>query len=121
MRRLPMRKIKEVLRLHAADRSARQIGPSVGVSRSTVADYLRRAEVAGKFMAARLGKHNQPECGIASNSSLRSAMLAASSTRKEGWQTWHIVSKDRPYAAAVRIGGRWFCFQCMFAQPGAAL
>ena len=42
-----MRKIKDVLRLHAADRSARQIGPSVGVSRSTVADYLRRAEVAG--------------------------------------------------------------------------
>ena len=47
MRRLPMRKIKDVLRLHAAGRSARQIGPSVGVSRSTVADYLRRAEVAG--------------------------------------------------------------------------
>ena len=42
-----MRKIKDVLRLHAAGRSARQIGPSVGVSRSTVADYLRRAEVAG--------------------------------------------------------------------------
>ena len=41
-----MRKIKDVLRLHAAGRSARQIGPSVGVSRSTVADYLRRAEVA---------------------------------------------------------------------------
>jgi len=42
-----MRKIKDVLRLHAAGRSARRIGPSVGVSRSTVADYLRRAEVAG--------------------------------------------------------------------------
>lgn len=42
-----MRKIKDVLRLHAAGRSARQIGPSVGVGRSTVADYLRRAEVAG--------------------------------------------------------------------------
>jgi transposase len=44
-----MRKIKDVLRLHAAGRSARQIGPSVGVSRSTVADYLRRAEVAGLY------------------------------------------------------------------------
>lgn len=42
-----MRKIRDVLRLHAAGRSARKIGPSVGVSRSTVADYLRRAEVAG--------------------------------------------------------------------------
>jgi transposase len=47
MRRLPMRKIKDVLRLHAAGRPARQIGPSVGVGRSTVAEYLRRAEVAG--------------------------------------------------------------------------
>jgi transposase len=47
MRRLPMRNIKDVLRLHAAGRSARQIGPSVGVGRSTVAEYLRRAEVAG--------------------------------------------------------------------------
>lgn len=47
MRRLPMRKIKDVLRLHAAGRSTRQIGPSVGVGRSTVAEYLRRAEVAG--------------------------------------------------------------------------
>lgn len=47
MRKLPMRKIKDVLRLHAAGRSARQIGPSVGAGRSTVAEYLRRAEVAG--------------------------------------------------------------------------
>ena len=42
-----MRKIKDVLRLHAAGRSARQIGASVGVGRSTVAEYLRRADVAG--------------------------------------------------------------------------
>jgi transposase len=42
-----MRKIKDVLRLHAAGRSARQIGPSVGLGRSTVAEYLRRAELAG--------------------------------------------------------------------------
>ncbi|MCE6949669.1 hypothetical protein LAZ29_01810 [Cereibacter sphaeroides] len=42
-----MRKIKDVLRLHAAGRSARQIGASVGVGRSTVGEYLRRADVAG--------------------------------------------------------------------------
>lgn len=47
MRRLSMRMIKDVLRLHAAGRSARQIGPSVGVGRSTIAEYLRRAEAAG--------------------------------------------------------------------------
>ena len=46
MRRLPMRKIKDVLRLHSAGLSARQIAVSVGVGRSTVAEYLRRAEVA---------------------------------------------------------------------------
>lgn len=46
MRRLPMRKIRDVLRLHAAGLSARQIAASVGVGRSTVAEYLRRAEVA---------------------------------------------------------------------------
>jgi len=47
MGRLPMRKIRDVLRLHAAGRSARQIGPSLGIGRSTVAEYLRRAEAAG--------------------------------------------------------------------------
>lgn len=41
-----MRKIRDVLRLHAAGLSARQIAASVGVGRSTVAEYLRRAEVA---------------------------------------------------------------------------
>lgn len=45
--RLPMRKIKEILRLHyQAHLSARRIARSCSVSRSTVADYLRRAGVA---------------------------------------------------------------------------
>lgn len=46
MRRLPMRKIKDVLRLHGAGLSARRIAAGVGLGRSTVAEYLRRAEVA---------------------------------------------------------------------------
>src|SRR5262249_62165191 len=42
--RAPMRKVREVLRLkHALGLSERQIAVSVGVSRSTVAEYLRRA------------------------------------------------------------------------------
>jgi transposase len=46
--RAPMRKIREALRLkHALDLSERQIAVSVGVSRSTVAEYLRRAGVVG--------------------------------------------------------------------------
>lgn len=45
--RLPMRKIKEILRLHfQACLSARKIARSCSVSRSTVADYLSRARVA---------------------------------------------------------------------------
>lgn len=42
-----MRKIREVLRLHAEGLSARQIARSVGTARSTVAECLRRAAAAG--------------------------------------------------------------------------
>ena len=46
--RLPMRKVREVLRLkHACGVSERVIARSIGVSRSTVAEYLRRAAVIG--------------------------------------------------------------------------
>jgi IS30 family transposase len=46
--RAPMRKIREALRLkHSLGLSERQISVSVGVSRSTVAEYLRRASVVG--------------------------------------------------------------------------
>jgi len=42
-----MRKIKEVLRLHAAGRSKREIAGNLAIWHSTVAEYLRRAELAG--------------------------------------------------------------------------
>lgn len=46
--RLPMRKIKEALRLkHQCRLSRRQIAGSLDISRSTVADYIDRAEQAG--------------------------------------------------------------------------
>jgi Sigma-70, region 4 len=46
--RAPMRKVREVLRLrHALGVSERQIAVTVGVSRSTVGEYLRRAGVIG--------------------------------------------------------------------------
>jgi transposase len=45
--RLSMRKIKEVLRLHAAGQSQRVIAQSVAVARSTVKEYLQRAAAAG--------------------------------------------------------------------------
>jgi transposase len=42
-----MRKIKDVLRLHAAGRSQQQISRSCGIGRSTVGEYLQRAQAAG--------------------------------------------------------------------------
>ena len=44
--RLPMRQVREVLRLrHACGQSERQIAAAIGISRTTVAEYLRRATV----------------------------------------------------------------------------
>ena len=45
--RLPMRKLRELLRLHAAGLPGRQIGASVGIGQSTIVDYLGRARRAG--------------------------------------------------------------------------
>lgn len=46
--RLPMRQVREVLRLkHVCGQSGHQIAAAVGVSRYTVAEYLRRAGVVG--------------------------------------------------------------------------
>ena len=46
--RLPMRQVREVLRLkHAAGLSERHIAGALRISRSTVAEYLRRAAVMG--------------------------------------------------------------------------
>lgn len=42
-----MRKIREVMRLHAAGLTGRQIAQSAGMARSTVAECLRRVEAAG--------------------------------------------------------------------------
>src|SRR4030042_63280 len=47
-RRLPMRKIKEVLRLkYVCNLSEREIARSCQISRTTVTDYLRRATTSG--------------------------------------------------------------------------
>ncbi|WP_134078956.1 IS21 family transposase [Rhodovulum visakhapatnamense] len=47
MRRLPMRKIAEALRLKAAGLSTRKIAVSLNVGQSTVSEYLKRAQMAG--------------------------------------------------------------------------
>ena len=46
--RLPMRQVREVLRLkHVCGHSERRIAAAIGISRYTVAEYLRRAAVVG--------------------------------------------------------------------------
>lgn len=45
--RLPMRKIYDVLRLHAGGLSKRRIAVSLNIGRTAVGDYLRRARRAG--------------------------------------------------------------------------
>ncbi len=45
--RLPMRKIRDVLRLHAGGLSKRRIAVSLTIGRTAVGDYIRRAKRAG--------------------------------------------------------------------------
>jgi len=47
MRRLPMRKIAEALRLKAKGLSTRKVASSLGLGQSTVSEYLKRAEREG--------------------------------------------------------------------------
>ena len=46
--RLSMRKVRDVLRLrHAAGLSFREIGAALGVGKTQVGEYVRRAQVIG--------------------------------------------------------------------------
>ncbi len=47
MKRLPMRKIREALRLRADGFSGRQMAQSLSLGRATISDYFRRADSAG--------------------------------------------------------------------------
>lgn len=47
MERLPMRKIKDVLRLRASGHSTRKIAQSLGLGRSSARNYIQRAAEAG--------------------------------------------------------------------------
>ena len=47
MRRLPMRKIGDALRFRSGGLTLREIAISLGVGRSTVSEYLKRADLGG--------------------------------------------------------------------------
>ena len=59
--RLSMRKVEEVLRLKwSAGLSVRQIAKAVGVGRTTVSDYIVRAEAAGLSWPLPVGGSSGP-------------------------------------------------------------
>jgi DNA-binding transcriptional regulator LsrR (DeoR family) len=63
--RLPMRQVREVLRLHhVCGQSGHRIAAAVGISRYTVAEYLRRAAVVGSevFVDGAIAQH-VVDCG----------------------------------------------------------
>lgn len=47
MKRLPMRKIREALRLRADGLSGRRVAQSLSIARATISEYFRRADLAG--------------------------------------------------------------------------
>lgn len=47
MKRLPMRKIREVLRLRSDGFSVRRVAQSLGLGRATISEYFRRADLEG--------------------------------------------------------------------------
>jgi hypothetical protein len=47
MKRLPMRKIREALRLRSDGFSGRLVAQSLGLGRATISEYFRRADVEG--------------------------------------------------------------------------
>ena len=47
MRRLPMRKIIDALRLRASGLTLREIGASLDVGHTTIRDHLKRCDLAG--------------------------------------------------------------------------
>ena len=65
MKRLPMRKIREALRLRADGFSGRQVAQSLAVGRATISEYFRRADVEGLRWP-----HRQPICRMRSLSAV---------------------------------------------------
>lgn len=56
MKRLPMRKIREALRLRAEGFSGRRVAQSLSVGRATISEYFRRADVEGLRWPLRTAK-----------------------------------------------------------------
>ena len=122
-RRLPMRKIKEILRLHFQARlSARQIARSCSVSRATVGEYLNRtravqldwkqvaqmseAELEGQLFPppAPRGRHRSPPDFAYVHRELR----AKSVTLQLLWQEYKQVHPDGyQYSQFCDLYNRW--------------
>jgi transposase len=92
--RAPMRKVREVLRLrHALGLSEPQIAVSVGVSRSTVAEYLRRAGVVGITWAL-LERQNPQE--VEEGARWQDCCVVAATTLATAAIGWILAARRRP-------------------------
>ena len=86
-RELSMRQMRHLLRLHHGGVSAREIGRLLGVARSTIQEYLKRAAAAD--LAWPLARTSPTEClnsGCLGALGLRLANDAASSLTGRRWR-----------------------------------
>lgn len=100
-KKLPMRKTTEVLRLHAEGMSHRQIAASTGVSKTTVCEYLARAERAGISWPLPEGMEAE-----AVDAALFPAVAAEVANRHRpvpDWRDIHRQLKDRRHHITLRL------------------
>ena len=86
--RLPMRKVRDVLRLQASGLSNRQIAVSVGIGRTAVGDCVRRAE------HARLGWPLPDDLGDAALEALLYPEPATSAKEQRPLPDWPTVHRE---------------------------
>ena len=82
--RLPMRKIRDVLRLSAAGMSKRKIAASLGVSATAAGECMRRTRRAGPGCASRVPRRHLTKQGSRGPGSLHSGIFTWTGTDNDG-------------------------------------
>lgn len=97
-KKLPMRKVTEVLRLDAQGLSRRQIAVSTGISRSAVREYLIRAAAAGVSWPLPEGMD-----GEALEGRLFPPIVAVAERPVPEWRAVHRELKSRRHHVTLRL------------------
>ena len=134
--RLPMRKIKEILKLHySCGASHRRIAAACDTARSTVADYLSRAKAAGLswplpadldeaslegLLFPPVPEKEEPPRPLPDFEWIRREKIAGRRENETLWNIWEIYYKDTPdgyqystFCALYRdwLGRRSYCMR----------